>query len=93
VGSDRLERKTRQILKQDKYEECINTLSTDAEKNTFICSIANKVIRAICAIDVKDRASCVRACNYVWAAPPEEIPEQDKPYVISKLTYWHNKQR
>ncbi len=93
MGSDRLERRTRKFLKPGIYEEHVKTLSNDAKKNTFVCDVASRVIRAIHAVDMKDRNTCVRACDYVWAAPPEEIPDHDKPYVVTKLIYWHNHHR
>ncbi|MBW2985896.1 hypothetical protein KY333_00860 [Candidatus Woesearchaeota archaeon] len=93
MGSDRLERRTRQFLKQGEYDKYLQELSVDKDKNTFVCDIANNVVRAVRATDMKEPKNCVRACDYVWAAPIDEIPEHDKPYVITKLMYWHNRQR
>ena len=93
MGSSRLERRTRRFLKQGKYDEYLQELSADKDKNTFVCGIANKAIRAVRTKDIKDPNTCARVCEYVWDAPPNEIPEHDKPYVITKLMYWHNRQR
>jgi hypothetical protein len=92
MGSGRLERRTRRFLKHGEYDKYLQELSADKDKNTFVCNIANNAIRAIRAADIKNPNTCVRVCDYVWDAPPNEIPEHDKPYIITKLMYWHNRQ-
>jgi len=93
MGSNRLERRTRRFLKPEEYEKNVTVLNSDSAKNAFVCEVVNKVLRSIRAQDVKETSACARACDYVWDAPPDEIPEHDKPYVITKIIYWHNRQR
>ena len=93
MGSDRLQRRTRRFLKPEDYQRYLDTLVSDPNKNSFVCDVANKVIRSIRVQDIKDPNACVLACDYVWDAPPAEIPEHDKPYVVTKIIYWHNRQR
>lgn len=93
MGSGRLQRRTRRFLKPEDYQKYLDILVSDKDKNSFVCAVANKVIRSVRAQDIKDPNACVRACDYVWNAPSDEIPEHDKPYVITKIIYLHNRQR